>query len=91
MSTTPEMVRTTIRTSNANIVAVGNTVLANTVRMQVWDGLVNDDEGDPVRLADVRLTVDQALSLVADLTLAIQNASLNEVIALRTIIASKRG
>jgi hypothetical protein len=83
------MSNTPIHTSNANLVAVSTTALASTVRLQVWDELTLDAEGDPVRQSDVRLTVDQALALIADLTQAVQGAAADERLALQSIIRSR--
>lgn len=85
-TTTPELIGTPIHTSNGHLLAVGNTVLASTIRLQAFDTLTLDNEGDPVRLSDTRLTVDQALALIGDLTKAVANAHANELFALRSII-----
>jgi hypothetical protein len=65
---------TTTRTRSAHLVGVSTTALANDVRVQVWDSYQVDAEGDPLRLGDVRLTVEQALDVIARLTAATQRA-----------------
>ena len=87
---TPELINdTTVRTRNANLVGVSNTVLSNDVRLQVWDDYIRDTEDCPVRLADVRLTVSQALSIIARLTIATANAAESEQAAVQIIARAR--
>jgi hypothetical protein len=78
MTTTPQLIHgSTIRTRNANLIGVGNTVLQPDVRIRVWDDYQRDTDGDAVRVADVRLTVDQAIDLANRILIAVQNAAAN--------------
>lgn len=71
---TPEQIAPPVRSADAHLVGVSNTVLVNHVRVQVWDDYTRDADGYAVRQADVRLTVEQSLALIAQLSAAVQHA-----------------
>lgn len=86
--TTPNT--TPLRTRNANLLDVTDTALSMDVRLQVWDDYTRDAEGDPVRLADVRLTIEQTADLIARLSASLLVATVNQRLAASTFAATRR-